>query len=332
MKIAVIGTGSSGKRHLGNLITAGVLPSDILVVDTRSDRIHECRTRFGISESFDSIEPLLDRGIDGACICSPTALHLDQAIKLASKGTHLMIEKPLAHNLDGADQLKHLIDEKGIKVLIAYPFRFSEHGRKLKELIDSSIVGKPLYVRGEFSEYLPDWHPWEDYRTFYMAKTALGGGSLLDQSHIMDMAHYCLGTITQVFGFNGRISDLEVETDDLAEMQVRFESGVIGTIHQDMFGRKHTKLMEIKCTEGNIFWDVYDLSVSVFDRNANRTETYHFAKDHQIMFLNEIRHFLDLCNGVAEKPVCTLEDGIHGMQIIDAVRRSQQSGALEGVV
>ena len=46
---------------------------------------------------------------------------------------------------------------------------------------------------GEFSEYLPDWHPWEDYRTFYMAKKSQGGGSILDQSHIIDLSHYLLG-------------------------------------------------------------------------------------------------------------------------------------------
>ena len=142
-------------------------------------------------------------------------------------------------------------------------FRFSEPARKFREVIDAQVVGKPLYVHGEFSEYLPDWHPWEDYRSFYMAKKALGGGSLLDQSHIMDMAHWCFGSVKEVFGFSGRVSSLEVETDDLAEIQVRFTSGLVGTIHQDMFGRQHSKYIEVKCPQGNVRWSVYDFSVSV---------------------------------------------------------------------
>ncbi len=229
------------------------------------------------------------------------------------------------------DKLRKLVAQKGIKVLIAYPFRFSEHAHKFKEVIDSRVVGKPLYVHGEFSEYLPDWHPWEDYRSFYMAKKALGGGSLLDQSHIMDMAHWCFGPVSEVFGYNGRVSGLEVETDDLAEIQVRFSSGLVGTIHQDMFGRQHSKYMEVKGTEGNVHWDVYDFSASVFSIAGKKTETFNFQKDHQIMYLNETSHFIDLCRDKVTKPLCTLEEGIHGLKIIEAVLRSQASGRLEKV-
>ncbi len=330
MKFVIVGGGSIGKRHLGNLITGGVTPSDIMVVDPRADRIEECRTKFGISESYQSLEQL-PSAVDAALICSPTSLHIEQALVLAAKGAHLLIEKPLAHNLDGVDNLRKLAARKGIKVLIAYPFRFSEHARKFKEVIDSRVVGTPLYVHGEFSEYLPDWHPWEDYRSFYMAKKALGGGSLLDQSHIMDMAHWCFGTVSEVFGYNGRVSGLEVETDDLAEIQARFTSGLVGTIHQDMFGRQHSKYMEVKCAEGNIHWNVYDFSVSVFTAGDKKTKTFSFKEDHQIMYLNEISHFIDLCRGKAAKPLCTLEGGIHGMKIIEAVLRSQASGRREKV-
>ena len=331
MKFALIGAGSIGKRHLGNLIAAGVAPTDIVIVDPRADRVEECKAKYGISRFFESVEQLPFSEVEAAFVCSPTAYHLQQALVLASEGLHLLIEKPLAHNLDGIDELQKIIAEKGNRVLIAYPFRFSEHGRKLKEVVDTQIVGRPLYVHGEFSEYLPDWHPWEDYRSFYMAKKAQGGGSLLDQSHIMDMAHWCLGTVREAFGFNGLVSDLEVETDDLAEIQVKFESGVIGTIHQDMFGRKHSKYMEVKCTHGSIYWDVYDLSVGVFDAVSNNSTKFQFGSDHQVMYLNEINHFLELCRGITTESQCTLEDGMHGMKIIDAVLRSQLSGCCEMV-
>jgi len=329
VKFALIGAGSIGKRHIGNLIDRGVAASDIMAVETRADRREECRALFGLSEIYESADQLPETGIDAALICSPTALHKDHALRLATQGAHLLIEKPLFHNLEGITELEGLVREKGLQVLVAYCFRFSQHARKLKEVIDEQVVGKPLYVYGEFSEYLPDWHPWEDYRTFYMAKTEQGGGSLLDQSHIMDIAHWCFGPVEAVFGFNGRVSDLEVETDDFAEMQVRFKSGLVGTIHQDMFGRQHTKNLEVKCARGNIYWDVYDLSVRVFDIEKHKTEIYQFGKDHGVMYFNEIDHFLDLCRGNTCEPFCTLEEGIHGMKIIDAVLRSQESGRLE---
>ena len=331
MKFAIIGGGSIGKRHLGNLIATGVSPSDILVVEPKADRIEECRAKFGISESYESIEQLPSTSIDAALVCSPTSFHIKQSLTMASRGAHLLIEKPLAHNLGDVDELKKLVARKNIKVLIAYPFRFSEHALKFKEIITSQVAGQPLYIHGEFSEYLPDWHPWEDYRSFYMAKKSLGGGSLLDQSHIIDIAHWCFGPAKDVFGYNSQVSELEVETDDIAEIQVRFITGLIGTIHQDMFGRKHSKYMEAKCTQGNVRWDVYDLSANVFTAKDKKTKTYSFKGDHQIMYLNEISHFIDLCRGKTKEPLCTLEEGIHSMKIIDAVLRSQVSGRLEEV-
>jgi len=331
MKIAVIGAGSIGKRHIGNLITKGVSPSDILIVDPRPDRLKQCKAIFDTGKILETIDELASN-LDAALICSPTSFHIKQAIAMAKRGAHLFIEKPLAHDLSGIDELNELIAKRKLKALIAYPFRFSEHGRKLKKLVDEKVVGEPLYVYGQFSEYLPDWHPWEDYRTFYMTKKNQGGGSLLDQSHIMDMAHWCFGRVKEVFGFNGKVSQLEGETDDFAEMQVRFDSGLVGTIHQDMFGRKHTKYLEVKCTQGNILWDVYQLSVEVFYGETKKSETYYFGRDHQIMYLNEIEHFLQLLRGKEEESLCTLEEGIHGMKIIEAVLRSQKSGRLEKVL
>ncbi len=331
MKVAIIGAGSIGKRHIGNLLHLGIAPQDIHVFDPREDRRQECAARFGLSRLHARFEDIGAVGVEAALLCSPTSEHIPQATFYASRGTHLLIEKPLAHDLTGVQTLRQEVAAKGVQVLVAYCIRFSEHARKLKEVVEAAPVGRPLYVHGEFSEYLPDWHPWEDYRTFYMARTDQGGGSLLDQSHVMDLAHWCFGPVDKVFGFNGRVSGLEVETDDLAEVQVRWPSGLVGTIHQDMFGRQHTKRINVKCTQGEIAWNMYDLSVSVFDVGARKTETYTFGKDHQVMYLNELRHFLDLCAGRVGQPLCSLDEGIHGMRIIEAVRRSQKSGRLEDV-
>lgn len=330
MRIAVVGTGSIGKRHIGNLLASGVPACDIVAMDTREDRRQETGSRFGV-EVHASFEELLGVDFDAALICSPTSEHIRQSLPLAARGVHLAIEKPLDASLDGIQELQRIVEEKRVQVLVAYCFRFSNHAREFREIVRSQAVGKALYVRGEFSEYLPDWHPYEDYRSFYMAKVGGGGGSLLDQSHVLDIAHWIFGDVASVFAFSGRVSDLEVETDDLAEMQVRFASGLIGTIHQDMFGREHAKTIEVKCSEGNVQWNVYDLSVRVFDARQRTVTVHQTPKDHQIMYMNEIRHFLDLCTGKETTPACTLAEGVHGMQVLEAARRSAQSQRLEAV-
>ena len=111
---------------------------------------------------------------------------MSQCIKLAKNKINLFIEKPLSANLKGINSLKRQINKHNLTVLIAYVFRFEPSINYIKNILKKKKIGKVLYYRGEFSEYLPDFHPYEDYRKFYMARKSDGGGSILDQSHIMD--------------------------------------------------------------------------------------------------------------------------------------------------
>lgn len=323
MKFLIIGLGSIGKRHVMNLTHSGVFPEQIYGVETREDRRRETMEKFGINTIFSKFDDCSSEQFDAAFLCLPTAYHIDPAIALAKKGTHIFMEKPLSHNLGGIEELAQVVKEKKVKFLMAYIFRFSEAVRKLKELLDSQAIGKVLYFRGEFSEYLPDWHPWEDYRSFYMAKKSMGGGSILDQSHIIDLAHFLFGEVKEVFCVNEKFSDLEVEADDIAEITAYFESGLVGSIHMDMFGREHKKFMEIKGSSGNISWDFYDFSVKIFSGEKKSTKTYHFKKEANQMYLAETSHFLNCVKG-AEEPFVDLGEGIHTMKIIDAAERSSK--------
>lgn len=317
MKFLVIGLGSIGKRHIMNMISLGISQDDIAGIDPREDRRNETKRKFGITRLYPELDEVGSDtfACDAALICSPTSLHMKQAIRLAKEGIHLLIEKPLSNNLEGIHELSKLIEKNSIKVLVAYIFRFAPSVKKLKVALDSGVVGRPLYARGEFSEYLPDWHPWEDYRTFYMAQKTMGGGSILDQTHIIDLAHYLFGDIEQVYCVNGRFSDLEVQSDDMAEIMARFKSGLNMSIHMDMFGRSHRKDMEIKGTQGNIIWNFYDYSVKVYHGQEKRWESWTFNKDPNEMYICEMQHFLD-CIENNEEPMVPLEQGVHTMKVV----------------
>ena len=215
------------------------------------------------------------------------------------------------------------------------PFYQSKRGdiykETIKELLDSGAIGKVLSVRGEFSEYLPDWHPWEDYRTFFMAKKAQGGGSILDQSHIMDLIHYLIGEFKSVYAFNTKLSNLEIETDDFAEMVVNLKNGVVASIHTDIFGRDHKKSLEIKGEQGNIFWNHYLNEVRHYDAETRCTHVYRdFPSDFNLCYIDEIKRFISCCQG-KEKPLANLQAGIETIKLILAAERSQKSRKVEEV-
>ncbi len=315
MKFLIIGLGSIGKRHIRNLLNLKIHSDNICGFDPRKDRVNEVK-KYGIKNFINNLNEVKNNDFHGAFICSPTSLHIQQAIILGKKKINLFIEKPLGSNLKNVKVLVNIQKKLKIKVLITYPFRFSEHGITFKKLVNSNIVGRPLYFKGEFSEFLPDWHPYEKYNSFYMAKKELGGGSILDQSHILDIAHFLFGDFSEVINcFNSKISRLDVNADDIADITLKTKSNVYGTIHQDMFGRKHKKCMSVYCEKGEIFWNVYDCSVTVYNSTTKKTKIYKHKIDHNKMYINQTRHIFDIIRKKI-KPLVSLQDGIHTLKTI----------------
>jgi predicted dehydrogenase len=330
MKILVVGCGSIGKRHLRNLLTIGINKEDVSCVETRDDRIAEVQD-YGIKNVYSSLESALseDKNYDAAIICSPTSLHIDQCNILSSRNINLMIEKPLSSNLDGIEILKKNVKENKLVVLMAYIFRFTPQVQMIKKFIEDKAVGNIYYVRGEFSEYLPDWHPYEDYRTFYMAEKSMGGGSILDQSHIFDLVHYLFGGFKNVKAFNSKISNLELNADDISELIVEMKNGIIASLHTDIFGRQHQKFLEIKGENGNIKWDFYKNEVTIYDPKEQILKVFNkFPTDLNLTYINEIKHFLDCCKN-KKNTFAPLEDGIDTMKLILAAEKSHKNENLE---
>ena len=327
MKFLIIGCGSIGKRHIRNLLSIGIDKDHISAVDTRDDRLNEVN-ELGVSNTFKDI-PLdqLDI-IDCAIICSPTSMHIEQATLLAKNKIHLLVEKPVCNNLDGIENLMKLINDNKLVASIAYIFRFTQAAKIIKDILNSNNIGKILYFRGEFSEYLPDWHPYEDYRSFYMAEKKLGGGSILDQCHIMDLAHYFCGNFKSVMAFNSKISSLDVNADDIAEMIVCLDNDILASIHTDIFGRQHQKSLEIKGEKGNIIWDFYNKSISVFEAETKKIiEHKDLDEDFNESYLRELKNFIATCEG-KEKSISPLQDGIDTMKLILAAELSHKNKQL----
>ena len=176
-------------------------------------------------------------------------------------------------------------------------------------------------MRAHWGEYLPAWHPWEDYRQGYAARADLGGGVVLTLSHPIDYLRWLFGEVAEVQAFAGHLSDLEVQTEDLAEILLRFESGVIGSLHLDYCQQPPAHRMEIVCTGGTILWDNADGAVQVYAASAAAWETFAppAGFDRNDLFLDQTRHFLAVVRGQVQ-PVCTLQDGVRALELALAAR------------
>lgn len=106
MKFLVIGCGSIGERHIRNLKSP--LATDVIACDIRKERLRLIEERYGI-ETYGDIEKALAQQVSAVLICTPTSTHIPVALAAANRGYHLFIEKPLAHALDGIDQLIRIV-------------------------------------------------------------------------------------------------------------------------------------------------------------------------------------------------------------------------------
>lgn len=197
MKFLICGLGSIGSRHLQNITELGY--SDIILLRTGKSNIPSL-DKYSKYQTFYNIEEALAQNPDICVISNPTSLHVKTAIIAANSGCHLFIEKPLTHSLKGLNELESVIKRKKLISLVAYQFRYHPHIKLLKKLItDTTKYGIPIYATAEWSEYLPDWHPWEDYKKSYASNSDLGGGVLLTQIHPLNYLNFLFGDIKKNF-------------------------------------------------------------------------------------------------------------------------------------
>jgi predicted dehydrogenase len=307
-RFLIAGCGSIGRRHLGNLHRLGV--TNIVVFDEREDRRREAAERWSVetTDNFDS-------GLEGssvALICTPTHLHVSGALAAARAGCHLFIEKPLGHNLECVDVLLHEIARRDLRTLVGCNFRFHPAMRELKRLVGLGTAGRLVSARAQFGQYLPDWHPWEDYRQSYSARQKMGGGIVLDRVHELDYLRWLMGEVKEVCALTGRLSTLEIDSEDTAEILLHFESGAFGSVHMDYVRRNYDCRLEIIGEEGTLQWSYENHSVAWFaasDRTWHRAEWPDY--DPNDMYLEQMRHFLAVVAG--------LEESVHDVREARAV-------------
>jgi len=192
-------------------------------------------------------------------------------------------------------------------------------------LLDKKSVGRVICARIQAGQYLPDWHPWEDYRRGYSAKQDLGGGIILDGIHEIDYITWFLGEVSQVFCFAGKLSSLEIDTEDTAEILLRFREGSIAEVHLDYIQRSYSRSCQIIGEEGTILWDLNDGQVRLYTAESGKWQTFPQDPSYDMnqMYIEEIRHFLQCIEGNT-MPVQDINSASRAIEIALAAKRASQ--------
>ena len=303
--ILIAGFGSIGRRHFRNLKALGY--KKFIFYRTGKGTLPDNEIADFPQES--NLKKVLAYKPLATIVANPTALHLPVALEAARAGSHLFIEKPISHTTRGVEELRRLVRHRGLIVQVGFQFRFHPSLRRVKRQLEEGLIGPVVSAQAHWGEYLPDWHPWEDYRQSYCARAELGGGVLLTLCHPFDYLRWLFGVAVSVTGVQSKNGGLEIKVEDSADILLNFKSGVIGNVHLDYWQQPAEHFIRIIGQNGIIRWD----NPKSFDRNK--------------MFLAEMRHFL-ACIKKKEQPLCTLEDGIESLRIVLAAKKSVEEKRL----
>jgi len=341
MKALVVGLGSIGQRHVRNL--RALLGDSLEVLAYRVRRLTHVVTstldmdthrnfesEYGI-QVFDSLESALAEKPQVALICNPSSLHIPAALACAQAGCDLFLEKPVSSSMERVPELTDAVKKNRRVVMVGYQLRFHPCIQGLQEIVRSGLLGRLLAVRAVVGEYLPAWHPYEDYRQTYAARADLGGGAILSQIHEFDYLYCMFGPPRRLFSLGGHWSRLEVDVEDSAStlMECRYDERPLPVhLQQDYLQRPSSRSCEVIGDEGKAFMDLAGLSLSRYDREGKLADYCQWKNfERNQLFLDEMRHFLD-CVEARREPLVGLADGVWSLRMALAAKESIAQGRL----
>jgi len=345
MKVLFIGLGAIGQRHLRNLISLKKTNLEIFAFRSNQSKQKEVITedlklikgsnideKFNI-KTFSNLGEVLTLKPDITFICTPSSMHIEPSIQALKSQSHVFVEKPLSHNLEGIDELEKIAKEKKKLVYVGFQMRFNPVIRKLKSLVETNKIGKITSVMLEVSEYMPNFHKYEDYRNSYTSIKELGGGVVLSQIHELDYLQWIFGMPNSVIAYGGKVSDLEIDVEDsvtaLLSINKKEQGGIIPvSLHMDFLQREAKRKCIVYGTKGRIEADLIKVEMDVLGESEERFEWKEFKRNDQ--FLDQIKHFLDVIEKKVE-PLVDLSEGRKSLEIALCLKKSLYSKQIEKI-
>ena len=268
MKFLVIGLGSMGKRRVRNLKSLGF--DQITGFDPREDRRAEATDKYAITTigNWDEARALQ---VDGWIVSTPPDTHLAYGFQAIERGIAFFTEAnvPEARH----DEMIRRLAETGIVGCPSNTMRYYPGPKGIRRLVEEGRIGIPRLLTYHTGQWLPDWHPWESYKDFYVSRRDTGA--------CREIVPFELAWITAIFGDIGtincmraKITDLDCDIDDAYQMLLKFNSGMLGHVTVDVVSRPAFRVFRVMGSEGSVEWDHGANQLKVWS-GTGRPNNYH---------------------------------------------------------
>jgi predicted dehydrogenase len=322
--VLVVGTGSIGSRHIGNLLSLGA--SVLTYSYRRQSRSDPWRDHV---RPFDDLDEAFAAAPDAVVISNRTDQHIEVALRGAREGRALFIEKPLSHSLVGVDQLLRESEARALVVESGFMLRLHPNLLWLKSFLDAGELGDLFSCRAAVGQYLPEWRPLQDHRESYSASPTCGG-VVFDLVHELDLMAWLFGTIDAVQAMTARAACLEIASEAIAQIGLRTAAGVLAQVHLDYVRPVYTRTLEVVGSRGVLTWDYVEGSITIATRGGGSRIAHRVLEGftRNDLFLAHMRHFLARLTQPSLPAVSSLKDGIAALRTALACRQSARDARL----
>jgi len=301
----------------------------VAFADPEPVRHKEMAKLYGFMRGYAHYRHMIEKEkLDIVSVCTPNKYHADAAIAAFEAKCHVLCEKPIATTLKEADAMIAAAKKAKRKLMVGFTHRLFNGTKKVKELVDGKVLGKPFMIRVRFAHGGP-FPGWAKSDWFYKRDLAAGGAMLDMGIHAIDLCLWLLGPVTAVMAKAATLIK-KIEVDDNALMILEFKSGALGYIEVGWTSKPGFSGLEVYGTEGSLICDyrrgLYLCggkasagtdSVSEW-RNIERAPT-------QGGWAAEIGHWIDVVRGV-EKLTMDGKAGRNAIEIALAAYKSSAAG------
>ena len=320
MRIVVIGLGSMGKRRV-RLIREMYPECGIIGVDSREDRREEVGSMLGI-KCYPSTT-YIDEKIDCAFICTSPLSHSLIITDCLKNGWHVFTELNLVS--DRYDENIELAKERNLTLFLSSTFYYREETKYISSRITKDKKWNYIYHIGQ---YLPDWHPWENYRDFFIGDKQTNGCREIMAIELPWLTG-AFGDIESIQVMSDKITELKIGFDDNYMILVKHTNGNKGMLVVDVVSPAAVRKLEAYSENGYVAWNGTPDSIVEYNTDTKKLESVvlHEVAEHkdgysafivENAYKNEIRDFFDVVQGKI-KPLYGFEQDKMILEIIDSI-------------
>lgn len=321
MKFMIVGLGSMGKRRARLL--KGLCPDAVLLgVDSQPQRREEAKA-LGIA-AFENIELAVKEKPEAALVCTAPLSHAGIIRALLERQLPVFTELNLVS--DGYGELIKTAKEKNLPLFLSSTMLYREETQYIKKTVKN--FASPVNYIYHIGQYLPDWHPWENYKNFFVGDKRTGGCREIfgiDLPWLLD----AFGPAEPVCVQKRSVTRLDIGYPDSYMVTLLHQNGTLGMLAVDVASPKAVRSFECYGEGLHLFWEGNPKELYQFDLKSKQkipVNTYGSVEHDsrysdnivENAYVDELANFLGVLQGT-QKPRYSFEQDYETLRLIDRI-------------